>query len=448
MRQWLGVAAILFFLQGMALGAGLDPFAKAMGADKVGSIDFGGSGFQYAVGQSFEPRKPWPKFNLETFRAVVNYSTASMTEERALTQWEKPPRGGGWQPISGVQIGSGGISLDRAWTSSGGRAVPSRSAAAAYLALWTTPHGVVKATQAVKATVKLRTSGGRPYETVSFGKKGAFSAIAWFDAVYKVLVAVEADVADPVLGDKRVVTLYSAYKDFDGIKFPTRITEKTEGFPSFELNVTSIRPNAPADIKTPRGLGALGDNAKVEEVASGIFFITGGSHNSVAIAMDDHVVLFEAPLDDARMDAVVKAVSEAVPGKEIRTVVNTHHHFDHSGGLRAMAARGSAIVTGRINVPFFGRAFARAARISPDALARSGKKAEFIAVDEKHVLTDGRRRIELYRLSGNLHDDGLLIGHLPAEKVLMVADAFNAGSLLKGPQAEVNPLTANLWENL
>ncbi len=258
----------------------------------------------------------------------------------------------------------------------------------------------------------------------------------------------EADVANPVFGDMRVVTLYSDYKDFNGVKFPTRITRISEGFPSLDLNVTSVKVNVPADILVPDGLRPVRHRVKVDEVAEGIYFLTGGSHNSIAIEMKDHVVLFEAPLNDGRVRALVKSVTETIPGKPIRFVVNTHHHFDHSGGLRGMAAKGAAIVTHEDNVPFYKKIYGRSTRINPDALATSGKRAKLVGVGDKHSMTDGNRTLELYRLVENRHNGGLLIGYLPKEKIMMVADAYSGRRVRKAPAKKVSPFTANLWENL
>ncbi len=448
MKILIGIVVALLILPVTVFSAGLDEIAKAMGADKVKTIEIIGSGFRNAVGQSHHPAKPWPKFNLKSYRLVINYETASMTAERAITQWENPPYGGGRQPVSGVQKRNSGISGDEGWRLRQGRVGPSRSTAGAHHTLWTTPHGVVKAAQAANAEIKLREAGGKMYKTVSFGKKGAFEALAWFDSKRNFLRGVEANVANPVFGDMRVVTLYSNYKDFDGVKFPTRITTISEGFPSLELNVTSMKVNVPADITVPDGLRAVRHRVKVDKVADGIFFLTGGSHNSIAIEMKDHVILFEAPLNDGRVEALVKAVSKTIPGKPIRFVVNTHHHFDHSGGLRGMAAKGATIVTHEINVPFFKRIYAKPTRINPDALATSGKKAKFVGVGDKHSMTDGSRTLELYRLAGSRHNDGLLIGYLPKEKIMMVADAYSGRRVRKIPAKKVNPFTANLWENL
>jgi glyoxylase-like metal-dependent hydrolase (beta-lactamase superfamily II) len=448
MKILIGIVAALLILPVSVFSAGLDEIAKAMGADKVETIEITGSGFRNAVGQSHHPAKPWPKFNLKSYRLVVNYETASMIAERAITQWENPPYGGGRQPVRGVQKRNSGISGDKGWTLRRGRAGPSRSTAGAHHTLWTTPHGVVKAAQAANAEIKPREAGGKMYKTVSFGKKGVFKALAWFDSKRNLLRGVEADVANPVFGDMRVVTLYSNYKDFGGVKFPTKITTISEGFPSLDLNVTSVKVNVPADITVPDGLRPVRHRVKVDEVADGIFYLTGGSHNSIAIEMKDHVILFEAPLNDGRVNALVKAISETILDKPIRFVVNTHHHFDHSGGLRGMVANGATVVTHEDNVPFYKRIYAKPTRINPDALATSGKRAKFVGVGDKHSMTDGSRTLEIYRLVGSSHNGGLLIGYLPKEKIMIVADAYSGRRARKTPAKKVNPFTANLWENL
>jgi glyoxylase-like metal-dependent hydrolase (beta-lactamase superfamily II) len=79
--------------------------------------------------------------------------------------------------------------------------------------------------------------------------------------------------------------------------------------------------------------------------ADGVFYITGGTHHSVAIEMQDHVIVAEAPLNDERALAVLAEVRTLIPNKPIRYVVVSHHHFDHSGGVRAVAGEGITLVT-------------------------------------------------------------------------------------------------------
>ena len=87
------------------------------------------------------------------------------------------------------------------------------------------------------------------------------------------------------------------------------------------------------------------------KLAEGVYLMGGGSHNSVAIEMQDHVILVESPLYDARATAVLAEVKRLVPGKPIRFVISSHHHFDHAGGLRAAVADGATLLTSDSAVP-------------------------------------------------------------------------------------------------
>ncbi len=42
-----------------------------------------------------------------------------------------------------------------------------------------------------------------------------------------------------------VVTTYSDYRDFGGVKFPTRIQQTQAGSPVLDVTVKEVQPNAP-----------------------------------------------------------------------------------------------------------------------------------------------------------------------------------------------------------
>jgi glyoxylase-like metal-dependent hydrolase (beta-lactamase superfamily II) len=160
------------------------------------------------------------------------------------------------------------------------------------------------------------------------------------------------------------------------------------------------------------------------------------------------VILVEAPLDDRRALAVVGEVKRLAPTRPIRYVVNSHHHFDHAGGLRAAAGEGITVITHESNRAFFERALAAPARVNPDHLAKSGRKGAVEGVRDKRILTDGVRTVELHHMAGNNHGDGLLMVYLPREKMLSQADAFTPPAPNAPPPAAVNPNTVNLDDNI
>ena len=146
---------------------------------------------------------------------------------------------------------------------------------------------------------------------------------------------------------------------------------------------------------------------------------------SVLLEFSDHVVIIEGPQNDERTEATIAAVKQLLPSKPIRYVVNTHQHFDHSGGIRAYVAAGIPIVTHEKNKSYWERILGNPFTLEPDRLARASRSPTIETVGEKRVLSDSSMALELHHLQGNLHDETLLVAYLPKQKLLVQADAFH-----------------------
>jgi glyoxylase-like metal-dependent hydrolase (beta-lactamase superfamily II) len=428
----------------------LDDLVVAMGTDKVKTIEFTAGGFYYHPGGSALADEEWPKFKIVGARQRINFETKSLSFQFPLEQFLNPPRGAGFQPIKGLLSRNWQLKGDQGWSVGGGKARPLRSTAFALHWLWTSPHGIIKAAQESNAKVTTDTIDGKTWRKLAIEHAGAFRAIGWFDSDSNLLRKVEAQIAHEVLGDMSVVTLYTGYKVFDGVQHPARIIVSYAGHPALDLQLNTITPNADFDLIVPAGLKPYSVRTKAEKVTDGIWAIRGGSHHSYAIELQDSVIVYEAPLSTARGEAVIAAVRETIPKKKIKLVINSHHHFDHSGGLRAFAFEEIPIITHETNQNLYAEAFATARSIDPDKLANTGIKARFLTMGESYKILDADRIIELYTLKGNPHCESNIIAYLPREKILMVADAYSSRKTLQGPldEEDVNPAQAHLWNFL
>jgi glyoxylase-like metal-dependent hydrolase (beta-lactamase superfamily II) len=305
------------------------------------------------------------------------------------------------------------------------------------------PHGLVRAAFANNAAVTKKTIDGRPMTMISFTHQGKHKVVAYAND-QNAIEWVESSYGHPVMGNTKLVTHYGPYRDFAGVKFPSKIIQYDNGLPSLDVTVTAVRANPTFEVEVPASARTTQTVVKSEKAADGVWFIGGDSHNSVLIEMKDYLIVIEAPAGDARSEAVMAEVKKLVPSKPIKYLVNTHHHFDHSGGVRAYAAEGVTIITHETNRGLFERAAANSWTLAPDRLAKSKKKLVIQTMGDNMVLTDGGRSVEIYQIVGNAHHDGIVMAYLRKEKLLIEADAFNPRGVPKTP----NPVSVNLEANV
>ena len=422
--------------------AALETVAKALGATGLKSIEIQGGGSFFWAGQSYNAGTAWPQFNVRSYTRTVNYETASLREVMVRTRTLEPPKGGG-PYVRGEHTAVAVLSGDQAWNVVG-EAVTSAPLALAerQFQLWSTPHGVIQAAMAGKGTIQGR--------AISFAIPGSFKAIATLDAA-NLIERVDGTVANPVLGDMAVTVSYADYRDFGGVKFPTKIRQTVGGFPALELTITEVKPNAAADFPVPDAVRQAGNpyvKVTTQKAADGVWYLTGGSHHSVVIEMKDHLIVVEGPLNDDRALAVIKEARTLVPNKPIKYLIVSHHHFDHSGGVRAFAGEGATLITHDASRQYVERIVAAPATVSPDHLAKSGKKAAVEGVRDRRVLSDGTRSVEIRQIAGIQHADDMLMVYLPKEKLLIEADAYTPPAPNAAPLSPPSPFNVSLAENV
>src|SRR5439155_23969424 len=119
-----------------------------------------------------------------------------------------------------------------------------------------TPYGFLRQAAANTLTMTSQTAGGKKYTVVTFIAPNKAKVNGYVGAD-NMIEKVETWTDTPMLGDTRYEATYSNYKDFGGVKVPTRIVERQGDYPTLELTVTDAKVNAPANISAPpRGCGA------------------------------------------------------------------------------------------------------------------------------------------------------------------------------------------------
>jgi glyoxylase-like metal-dependent hydrolase (beta-lactamase superfamily II) len=464
-RKALVLTALLAMLAGVPraqngadAAAVLRAAAAAMGTANVKAIQYTGTGWNAMMGQSYLPNEDWPKCELTSYMRAFNYDERSSREEWTRIQGSYPRRGGGGIPVdewiaavNGVwtqkfyQNGDYGWTVDgtnvsvanRLSTSGGGMRPDVRQ-----LDVWLSPHGFLKAAMAAKdaSAVSLMLDGEQK-TVVTVTVMNKFRVNGTINA-NNMVERVQTWVPNPVFGDMVFEHRYTDYKDFGGVKVPTLIhshqgdprVNPGHNFQEIKVANVMINPSLPP-LTVPENVrnAPTAPSARVAstQVAPGLWRIAGEAHHSFLVEFRDFLTVIEAPQDELRSLAVIAEVHKLVPNKPIQYVVNTHHHFDHSGGLRTYVAQGVTVVTHAANKPFYRDVvfYPLPRTLEPDLLSlrnpwfRANRVPVIEGVEDKFVISDGARTLDVYALQ-NIDEAAHVVAYLPAEKILFNADLY------------------------
>jgi glyoxylase-like metal-dependent hydrolase (beta-lactamase superfamily II) len=126
------------------------------------------------------------------------------------------------------------------------------------------------------------------------------------------------------------------------------------------------------------------------------------------------------------MEALLDTLRARFPTKPVGIVINTHHHWDHAGGLRAVLAAGLPVVTHARNARFV-RSIATARKtVRPDVLSRRLGPARpplpaISTLEDSLIIGRGDSRVVAYRLP-TAHAEGVLAVYVPSASILFQSD--------------------------
>jgi glyoxylase-like metal-dependent hydrolase (beta-lactamase superfamily II) len=447
-----GSAATSYKEARSVLDAGIKATGGVEALQAIKDVRRVGAGTGYNQGQSLRPDAAL------TTRAMEITSVQDFARGRSSTEVTNVPTGGIMTKTRAVLTGDSGFGyslVTKVLTPSAPGAV-----AAAKAALRRDPALLLLTARSRAETLRSlgdETVDGKRNRVITFADSDGTQTGLYFDADTGLLSKFDTLGDNAVLGDAVTENVLSDYRDVAvgsaRVRLPARVVTRVNGEVTQDLRFTVIEANAaarddpfaaPTDAQTipPAPTGAV----TVTKLGEKAYLVAGGSHNSLAVVFDDHVVVVEAPLNEERSLAVMAKIAETVPGKPIKYVVPTHYHFDHSGGLRTYIAKGITIVTTPGNKAFVERLAAAPHTIRPDSLSREPRTPVIETFTGKRVFSDGTGSLEIIDIGPSPHVAEAVIAYLPREKAVFVADLFTIP--IQGPFPPANPALVHFSDKL
>ena len=403
----------------------------------------------YGIGQEETPAGP---------------ARASVTVSRLVTDWRGnrrlqtlEVRGPGGQVTRQRRVTRGGISMLENQTNNTQQPDPPATVANVERGMRLVPTRLLLAASdsgAALTALPAKTVRGVQYYGARF-INGPDTVNLYFDRAAGGLAFIEQVADDPILGDRTTATYYSRWQSAGGgVQWPRQFDVEVNGRQQSQTIVTSATAGTADDslFVIPDSIAARAQPApagpaptppvpvNMVELAPGVWRAEGGTHFSLVVEQPDQLVVVEAPQTTARMRAVLDTLRGRFPNKQVGLVVNTHHHWDHAGGLRAVMAAGLPVLTHRGNVEFVKGIGNAKKTVAPDALSKPMRAGLTVrAVDDTMTIGSGDSRVVIYRLP-TTHVAGMLAAYVPAARLLFQSDVLSPAATL--PQLGASEVVA------
>ncbi len=288
----------------------------------------------------------------------------------------------------------------------------------------------------------------RRQDVITYAAVDGLQGTLFIDRERGTLTKVEQVFADPLTGDALAETLFDDYRSVAGLLVPGRriLRQAGETVEDIRYRDVLIDPDLPDTLfQRPAdfvdGSTPAGSDTALTRLGAGVYLVPlANGNNSLLVEFRDFLVVIEAYGNDADSRRAIARIHAAVPGKPIRYLVPTHHHDDHTGGLRTYIAEGATILTTAGNRKFVERMSQGIWTVSPDRLAQQPAPLRLeLLRGPHHVLTDGEQTLELQDIGPTPHVDEMLVAWLPREQLLFQGDLFNRPA--DGHQRAGNPTT-------
>jgi glyoxylase-like metal-dependent hydrolase (beta-lactamase superfamily II) len=265
LKKWTIAVVLILALVSMAAAQDaktvISNASKAMGYDQLKSIEYSGPTGKEGTqgGQAQGAAAGFPHLTLRNYSRYIDLNTMTGQQTALRSRPAEPDGqlagGGGLNPTAEAP-NTTAINANTAWGVGAGQGKSE-------IALL--PPGFLKLASTSPASVSQRNVNGKKYTVVSFtvdqkAPSGLPYSVSGYIDAQNMVAMVETHIEDPLIGDMLVQQTYSAYKDFGGVKFPTKIIQTRGGLAWSDLDVADVKANAPAPPPpaAPAGRGGAG----------------------------------------------------------------------------------------------------------------------------------------------------------------------------------------------
>jgi glyoxylase-like metal-dependent hydrolase (beta-lactamase superfamily II) len=277
------------------------------------------------------------------------------------------------------------------------------------------------------------TLGGAKHHVITFVHQDPVQMSLYIDAKTNLISKYEMVYPDTVTGDEASELSFADYRKVGALMVPSAFVWKQAGDVvakwTYDVAFDPQLTDSTFDDKTDgfRVQAAPQPRAvATERLGEGVYLVTnlgGGGYNVMAVEFADHVVVVEAPLSTQVSEQAIAQIKKAIPNKPIKYIAVTHHHSDHSGGLRAFVAEGATVVTTAQNVPYV-KSLVDSKGLK-DSLSKGPKPMKLELIEgKKRVFSDASQTLELNDIGPNPHARELLVAYVPKLRILFQGDMF------------------------